>query len=144
MKHTSMRRWIYLACLLIVHGVFSCEENESQMNENKKMLVDVGIWKITKLKVGSDEVPLDACFLDNEFHFEANNEYTMNEGATKCDPADPQTMTGEWSLTSNGSGLVITVDGTTKITAIDELSGTSLKIHYDLGPLRYEETYAPK
>lgn len=144
MNHGLIRNWIYIIYFLTIPGASSCNEDETTMNKNEKQLIKVGIWKMTKLRIGLDEVPLDDCILDNEFHFEANNKYTMDEGAIKCDASDPQTMEGEWSLTSHGSGLVITVDGTTKITAIDELSGSTLKIHYDLGPLRYEETYEPK
>lgn len=131
--------------VLVIAATFSsCKEDEDKAAEAKAKLTNVNEWKLVSLKVGTSDVPVEPCVGDNVFRFDPNNEYTMDEGATKCDPADPQTMTGEWSLTSNGEGLVITVDGATKITVIDELTSTILKIHYEIGPLAYVEIYEPK
>ncbi len=110
----------------------------------KRTLTEILEWRLVSLKVGLSEIPLEACMTDNVFKFEVDDDYTFDEGLAKCDPDDPQTMSGEWTLTPTGDDLVITVDGTTKITTIDELSESRLRIHYDLGPLRYEEVYEPK
>ncbi len=137
-------RLTWIICFFVIHSNLSCSNEEPSLTTNESRLISVGTWKIVTLKVGTNEISLDACFLDNDYHFASSKEYTMDEGPSKCDQADPQTIKGQWSLNSDQSGLVITVDGTTKITTIDELSGTALRIHYDIGPLRYEETYHPK
>lgn len=131
---------------LCVAILFSCKEDSAldALTRRKRTLTDVLEWKLVSLKVGLSEIPLEACMTDNVFKFQVDDNYAFDEGPAKCDPDDPQSMSGEWTLTPTGDGLVITADGTTKMTTIDELTESRLRIHYDLGPLRYEEVYEPK
>ena len=58
---------------------------------------------------------VDACDRDDCTNFNSDGTLTFDEGATKCDPADPQTTTGSWVLSNDGNTLTIT-DNTTMLT----------------------------
>lgn len=93
----------------------------------------VGTWKITAatfnppITIGSatytDAYSLllnDACEQDNLFIFKDGNVVLEDEGATKCDAADPQQTSSTYNL--SGSNLTIYSDDTTMFTnvSIDE------------------------
>lgn len=50
----------------------------------------------------------DDCSKDDRTTFNSDGTTTTDEGPTKCDPNDPQTTTGSWSLNEDQS--IITVD----------------------------------
>ncbi|MEN9609976.1 MAG: hypothetical protein RLZZ628_790 [Bacteroidota bacterium] len=74
---------------------------------------------------------LQPCVNDNMLTFSADKTYLEEEGATKCNASDAQTVeTGKWSL--NEGETVLTKVGTDKITRIFdliELNGTTLKMN---------------
>lgn len=84
-------------------------------------------WKLKSILINGVESIgfIDSCDLDNFTRFNTNNTYTDDEGATKCDTADPQTSQGIWSWAANETQLVID-----SIDVNDVLinSGTILKI----------------
>lgn len=131
--------------LLITAASFvSCDKDNVEVNSNGKRLVEIGEWKLVTLKVGPSEIPLDPCKTDNVFTFGESNQFTMDEGPTKCDAGDEQMQTGEWLLASDDTTLTLTLDGTTKLTRIVELTDTKLILIYSVGPLDYTERYEPK
>lgn len=55
---------------------------------------------------------LPACNLDDFIDLNENNSYTAEEGASKCDPNDPQVYeTGDWSFNSDETFIVFSPDG---------------------------------
>lgn len=82
---------------------------------------------------------MSACDKDDISVFNVNNTYTDDEGATKCDPADPQTTSGTWVF--NTTQTIITLDGTDSYN-IEALSSSSLKINqvYNDGTTNYTFT----
>ncbi len=93
-------------------------------------------WKVTAMTavfpapIGTVDIlsQLDACEKDNIIKIKADGTYTVDEGATKCDPTDPQTVeTGNWAFTSNETKLTI-LDDTWDIVS---LSATSLVLKQD-------------
>ena len=94
-------------------------------------------WKITAMTavfpapIGTVDVfaQLETCEKDNITKVKADGTYTVDEGATKCDPADPQIVeTGNWSFTNNETKL--TIMGET--FDIVSLSATSLVLKQDV------------
>lgn len=84
-------------------------------------------WKIQSAKFNGVDITsqfFEPCALDNFFRFDTNGSYTADEGATKCDPADPQTDTGTWIWAASETKLV--VDGDTSDVLTN--SGTILKL----------------
>jgi Lipocalin-like domain len=71
------------------------------------------------------------CVKDNLEVFAANKTYSIDEGTTKCEANAPQVQNaGTWELIENDSKLKnIYPDGTVLITAIKELTATTLKFH---------------
>lgn len=84
-------------------------------------------WKLTSvLNNGVEFIQLiDSCELDNIRRFSTNNTYTEDEGATKCDPADPQTTSGIWSWAASETQLITDTVDTFNVVVN---SGTMLKI----------------
>ena len=69
----------------------------------------------------------DACSKDDIINFNSNKTVTGDEGATKCDPADPQTTDdGTWELASNDTKLVLTEDGDVTEFTITSLTSSEL------------------
>ena len=116
-------------------GLFSigCNKDDDDTAASKKDLLIAGSWKLTAVVSDDDGdgtyetndfIQFSDCYTDNYYTFKTNGELEMNEGATKCDPADPQTDTANWQLTNNETTLVIEGDN----YAIEELNTSTLKL----------------
>ena len=116
-------------------GLFSigCNKDDDDTAASKKDLLIAGSWKLTAVVSDDDGdgtyetndfIHFLDCYTDNYYTFKTNGELEMNEGATKCDPADPQTDTANWQLTNNETTLVIEGDN----YAIEELNTSTLKL----------------
>lgn len=83
---------------------------------------------------------MSSCDKDDISVFNVNNTYTDDEGATKCDPADPQTTSGTWVF--NPTQTILTLDGTDSYN-IEALSSSSLKLNqvYNDGTTNYTFTF---
>jgi len=84
-------------------------------------------WKIQSAKFNGVDITnqfFEPCDLDNFFRFNTNGTYTADEGATKCDTANPQTDTGTWSWAASETKLVLDGDTSDVLTN----SGTALKL----------------
>ena len=69
----------------------------------------------------------DACFLDNILNFNTNGNYSLYEGATLCDPQDPQLYdSGTWSFLNNEATLSFQGREYTIVT----LNSTTLKLKF--------------
>lgn len=73
---------------------------------------------------------LPSCAKDDIIRFQQNGTVTIDEGPEKCDPNDPQTSTGSWSLTQNNTTLVITEGGENVSFEVVTLDGTILKLRW--------------
>ena len=77
-----------------------------------------------------------ACFLDNISNFYTDGTYTVNEGATLCDPQDPQlNNTGIWSFQNSETTLIqdgiaytiVTLNSTTlKLKSLEDFDGDGI------------------
>lgn len=74
---------------------------------------------------------LPACTKDDITIFNADGTMIDDEGATKCDPGDPQTDEGTWSFVDNETKLSITFDNETQVMDIVELTENTLKLSYE-------------
>ncbi len=71
---------------------------------------------------------LDACEVDNLTKFMDDLTGTIDEGPTKCDPADPQQTSFVWSLVTNDTQLRIDDNGDISVLDIKINNGTTLKL----------------
>jgi hypothetical protein len=72
------------------------------------------------------------CRLDNIFVFVGPNQYSQNEGATKCVTTAPDIVEqGTWALTDNETKITVTVPGgTSRVYTIELLTENNLTAVY--------------
>ena len=72
---------------------------------------------------------MDACAKDDIQNFKANGTFTVDEGASKCDPADPQTRTGTWVLSTDQKTITTTESGQAPESfTLESVSASQLKV----------------
>jgi len=120
--------------ILIILSIFlfaACNKKDKVMS--KTDILTSGTWKITALvedNDGNGSYETDAyalfqpCTKDDYYTFKSGGQLEMNEGPSKCDPADPQTDNVSWQFTSNETK--INVDGTEY--DIDALNNSTFRI----------------
>lgn len=98
---------------IVVFTLFSCKKENNSTDENSIAIITDAMWKLSSSIAvstytgGSFETDLldglPVCKTDNLFQFNPNNTFTIDEGATKCSPSDPQVRanTGTWSVSNN-------------------------------------------
>lgn len=104
----------------------------------KTQLLTAKPWRITGIieqSPGSSPTDVFSSFLpcekDNLFLFKTNGTYDNTEGATKCDPMDPQLIdSGSWQLVNNET--ILNIDGDS--FEVVQITPTSLVLKlYDSG-----------
>lgn len=135
-----MKKRTVFATLFILLVIMACnKKNDSPVNNNpsKTEILTSGTWKLTAWIYDDDGngsyesdffVLLPSCFTDNYYTFKNNGQVETNENTSKCDPADPQTVTTPWQFTQTETRLVM--DGDEYI--IDALTNTTLRIKDDM------------
>lgn len=133
--------------LAIFSFVFvSCDKDDSSSTgttANKTSILAQQSWKFNNAgldqnKDGTIETDLSnevaACLKDNSVTFASNGSGTVDEGGTKCNSSDPQTIPFTWSFASNETLININGDaiagkgGQYKVVA---LSSTQLSLSKD-------------
>lgn len=71
-----------------------------------------------------------ACAKDNITTFKAGGTWTEDDGAAKCDPTDPQTVSGTWTQNAAKDSLEVKVTGFPFPLdyKVQEVTATSLKL----------------
>jgi hypothetical protein len=124
--------------LLIAASAFiftSCGDNNPP-EPTKTELITNKNWKITAQSESDNGgaatdsyTNISSCNKDDIFIFGTDGKFTWDEGATKCDPADPQTVeTGTWAFTNEEGKIVLTFVGDTDEFDIVELTSSRLVI----------------
>lgn len=120
---------------LVLISLASCKKDSKKSNME---LITQSAWKLQTVGIDGDkngtvdlEDAVDACTKDDLTTFATNGTGTVDEGASKCDPADPQTTSFTWSFANNETELNFDGDNF-KILSLD---GSYLKIYFegDLG-----------
>lgn len=96
---------ILFACTILFNA---CSKDKTEPNNNNgnnnqptktpKELI-VGAWKpISMMWNGTDHI--ESCAKDNIVTYRADGTYTLDQGATKCNPNAVQSQEGTWNLDS--------------------------------------------
>ncbi len=129
----------------------SCKKDNND-NKSRKDHLTSGNWFIrgsltTISAAGVDSTfdsfkDMEACEKDDFMTFNASGAFTIDEGATKCDPEDPQTTSGTWAFIENDTKLVITQDNMSDTSKVVELNGNTLKLEnsYDVMGIVFKNT----
>ena len=88
------------------------DDDDKTPSQTKKEMLTSGSWYLKDFVVNDTsyyDVFFDDCDKDDFQTFKTNGMVTMDEGATKCDPTDPQTEDVLWMLSTDEK--TITIDG---------------------------------
>lgn len=121
---TFNRIGIILICTSLLFSCKKDEETTTPAPTNKDKLVGKN-WTLSAYSIepaididgnGTQEnnlMPfLQACNLDDFYDLNSDNTYTAEEGASKCDPNDPQVFeTGTWAFSSDGTLVIFSPNG---------------------------------
>ena len=118
----------------------ACGKDDDNGNgTNTEKLTD-GQWKVTASTgtfdlIGTQQTVdiyalLDACEKDNLAQFKSDGTLVADEGATKCDPSDPQQENGTWQFNTDETRLVVAGADYSFDAEILELTNSKLRVKY--------------
>ena len=97
------------------------------------MTVDPAIdWFGTGVKVSNIYAQLPSCAKDDLLLFEKNNLVKFDEGGTRCSTADPQTVTGSWTLSADKKTITVVEDGEAESWSIQTLTASDLALTFQV------------
>ncbi|WP_290708436.1 lipocalin family protein [Flavihumibacter sp. CACIAM 22H1] len=123
----------------MIMTLFSCKKSNDEP-KSKPVLLSSGLWKISSIGVDLDKnntvdlpYPLENCEKDNTLEFKSDGTGISYEGATKCDPEDPDTENFTWALKNNETILSIAIPGSffSGETTLITLNSTTLEAYLD-------------
>jgi len=141
-----------LSTLMIASLFAACKKDDDKStpvtSSAKGKIVSGTKWHITGWKFVMEGFPeefdasayLPSCYLDNVFTFGTDGSCVTEEGATKCNPGDPdKTTAGTWTLKKDDTQIYFTgfrtTAGISDITAdIVELDEKHMVLHYNASP----------
>lgn len=99
-------------------ALLGCEKDDDDNGQSEKTnLLVQSAWTFESAGIDMDKngtieasLPpgsLEPCLTDNSITFAANGSGTVDEGATKCDAAAPQTSPFTWSFAANETAINI-------------------------------------
>lgn len=120
----------------------ACKKDEEKKEEppTKTEMLTGNNWIRTRIEIepaididqnGTQENNLtpyyDPCDLDDFLNLKTDKTFIIEEGASKCDPNDPQVIsTGTWTLNSNEERFVLTSGGSSTDYLIKSLSPSKM------------------
>jgi hypothetical protein len=129
----ALRKNTFIIASLMIAFVFvlsiaSCKKDEANSTSSNPI---VGKWKMSAyihngVDVYGTGVP--TCVTDDITIFSNTNLVTNDEGLTKCNASDPQTLSGTYTINSNQTQLDLTINGSTESYSILILNSTTLKL----------------
>jgi Lipocalin-like domain len=141
-----------LSVVALAFTLFACKKDAA--TPTKTELLTAHAWKITASEATLNGVKQDifaqmsTCERDNFETFKTDKTFVSDEGATKCDPSDPQTAQGKWTFLTNDTKLELTVtDGGSSYTItydIGELTADKLVLKFTAGTNSGTATYGKK
>lgn len=108
-----------------------CLTIESCKKDGKSANSIVGKWTMTAYihdgidVYGTQVLP---CVTDNIITFTSDQQIIADEGATKCNSSDPQTITGTYSFNSDNTQLTASFGGSSDVDYVRTLNSTTLKL----------------
>jgi hypothetical protein len=139
-----MKNYFKVFSMLVVASIFvlsSCEKKSDETKSTTEYLT-AGNWKVTGMTVDPGfefsgiiitdiyKNLMEDCTKDDLIKFNIDGTVTDDEGATKCDPDDPQTTDdGTWTLTNDDKTITIMYPGEDPAPAtIVSINGSTLVV----------------
>ncbi|MCB0522375.1 MAG: lipocalin family protein [Lewinellaceae bacterium] len=122
---------------LAICGLLTLNSCSKDDEETATDLLTGGTWTLSESRSDIDgdgtlESDIEDCSKDDKTTFEKEGTYKFDEGATKCDPADPQTTTGTWALSSDEKTLTVTESGLGLAYTIVSLTSNRLELRGEI------------
>jgi hypothetical protein len=138
-----MKQRLFVACVVILAACTKSNDSATVSATSKTSLLTAKVWVLTSSQYKSTSATtwtdqyalMGSCDRDNQIVFKTDGTYEVNEGATKCNAANPYTIeTGTWKFAQNETiiTLVTVVNGSpvNKDATIDALSESSFAYTY--------------
>lgn len=139
-----MKKITLMIAALAFLTVSSCKKEDDKDNggnttptKTKTELLTAKAWKMTAMTINPGITPipggptitdffslLEACEKDDTQKFNTGGTGVIDEGATKCNPSDPQTENFPWAFASNETKIVVDGDSFDLV----QLDATTLKM----------------
>ncbi len=114
--------------------VSSCKKDDTTPSKTPSELLKDGTWKLTNITLAGVSY-IETCEKDDTFVF-GETKATRNEGATKCNPSDPQSEELAYTLSADGKKL--TLDG--EEATVKELTASKLVFDATFGGITLTTT----
>lgn len=153
----TMNNKLYLIAFIASMLLNACTKSETKSTaKTKTVLLTQAPWKRIKIERAitmngpfTTDSPGAACKTDNLSIFKTDGTFELNEGATKCNPTDPQIAgAGIWTFENNETVIRVTTSlGALPIANIVSLDENMLVVlvddsYFNGSPLFKRETYA--
>jgi hypothetical protein len=142
---STMKRSVLAVCLFTGSFLIACDDGKTptSSDSDRKSLLVASQWKLTAHTVtpeldyeGDGHLIADlyevsgACIHDDIHTFKADSKWSVDEGASKCDPEDPQIEQGSWSMNATQTELTLQseLDQSPTVFKIASASSSQLKV----------------
>jgi hypothetical protein len=132
--------------LLLIIAFTACKKGGGA--KSKTELLSQSSWKFDNAALDIDRngtpdspVPpgfLESCDTDNTLTFKSDNTGVVDEGASKCDPAGPQTVPFTWAFKDGEQTITfgnVAFGGLNGDVKVKTLNDTQLELHKDVNVL---------
>ena len=145
----AFKTWSRLASVMAILSIAlastSCElfdKDDDDDNDGVKAKI-VGTWQLKSLTcdpaidwfgttVTNVYAQLPACIKDDLVIIQNNNTYLEDEGTSKCQNSDPQTVSGTWALNPAQTILSVSRDGDTESWNLSNLGKSEFTAEYEI------------
>lgn len=133
----------------------ACKKSGDSPTSSRTDLLTAKSWRLSTATVTAGGFPVPSstfiqdCNKDDSFKFNVDKTLVQDAGASKCNPTDPQTLTGTWALNSDQSKLTISIPNSplNGEAEVRELTSTTLRIYGTPSlsgvPLTLDATFVP-
>ncbi len=141
---------LFVLLVAVTLMMTACNKDDEAKPKSREELLTGKSWKVTAITIdpalnGVTDIyaATPACENDDLLEFRVGGVLVVDEGATKCDPAEPQTSEGTWSLSEDKTQLNLIIGADISTITITELTETTLAGQVTQGPyiLSYSFTY---
>lgn len=140
-------RNVVLSCMVFTVVLSACNKHADYIPREELISSKSSKgWKTTAILINDENIfdIQDDCDRDDIQHFFADGKYEADEGASKCDPDDPQIFfTGTWALIDGDTKFVTIADGIVDTADVIRLTNNNFDIRTTEGGIVIDEQMEP-
>lgn len=127
----SLKITLVLFIVLSIALISSCSKDDDPLLSRLELLTQKP-WKLKSTTiVGIGSSPPESYSADDIHTFNTDGTYLFDEGPTKEDSSDPQTVNGTWEFAEDETIIKLSYGGLTLNQEIVELTSTTLKVKFN-------------